>query len=463
MVYQRLLGDDFLTVDECSIRKDVVRLSLPSVVEQALFMVVGVVSTIFAGRVGKEAVSAIGLVNVVINFIIVLFVALSTGCMVLVARLIGEENPDKAKEAVRQSVVIGAALSVIITIFCYIFSNAIIKLFFGRAENDVVILASECFKIMLYTFPLALINIIISGSMRGAGDARTPMIIANIVNIINIILGYTLIFGIKASFISLNGMGALGAAWSSALSRGIGGVLSIAALVAIRTPISINIFSKFSIDLGILKRMLNIGIPAALEQAIMQGGFLVLQMVISSMGTVAIAVYQIGMSISSICFVPIWGFGMAATTLTGQNLGARKYDIAEKCGWTTLKISVACISLLSVIIFIFSGQLVSVYNSDPEVIRIGASAIRIFCLSQPFVAVVVVISGSLRGAGDILYVMVTSFIGIWGFRILMTVLLNILFGMGIMGVWIALFFDFFSRSLLYMLRYRKGRWKSIVV
>lgn len=452
-----------MTVDECSIRKDVVRLSLPSVVEQALFMVVGVVSTIFAGRVGKEAVSAIGLVNVVINFIIVLFVALSTGCMVLVARLIGEGDADKAKEAVRQSVVIGTFLSAVITIFCYLFSNSIIRFFFGKADHDVIILASQCFKIMLYTFPLALVNIIISGSMRGAGDAKTPMIIANIVNVINVILGYTLIFGVRTSIYNFNSMGVLGAAWASALSRGVGGVLSIFALTLIRNPISINLFSKFNINMEILRRMLNVGIPAALEQAIMQGGFLVLQMVISSMGTVAIAVYQIGMSISSICFVPIWGFGMAATTLTGQNLGGKKYDIAEKCGWTTLKISVACISLLSVIIFIFSRQLISVYNSDPEVIRIGASAIRIFCLSQPFVAIVVVISGSLRGAGDILYVMITSFVGIWGFRIFMTVLLNAIFGMGIMGVWIALFFDFFSRALLYMLRYRKGRWKSIIV
>jgi putative MATE family efflux protein len=209
--------------------------------------------------------------------------------------------------------------------------------------------------------------------------------------------------------------------------------------------------------------VLRVGLPATFEQIIMQGGFLVLQIVISSMGTTAIAVYSVGMSINSICFIPVWGFGIAATTLIGQCLGAKKPELAEKSGWETQKIALAVTVVLTVIVFIFAEKLVGIYSRDAEVIRIGTIAIRIFSISQPFLSIVVVISGALRGAGDIMYVMVTSFVGIWAFRILITVLLNRFFGLGIMGVWLALCLDFMIRSIMYLFRYRRGRWKAIVI
>lgn len=426
-------------------------------------MVVGVVSTVFVGWLGKEALSAVGLVNTLTNFILVLFVALSTGCTVLVARLIGEGEKDKAREAVKQSVVIGMAVSLVVSVLCYIFAKSIISLFFGKADPEVVDTAVAYFKITLYTFPLALVNIMVSGTLRGAGDTRTPMGIAYIVNIVNVALNYVLIFGMNLLFFKTAGYGVTGSAWAVAISRGLGGLLSIGALYLPNNIIRVNIFSQFNIDPDLVKRMFKVGIPAALEQVVMQGGFLILQVVIAGMGTVAIAVYQIGMSINSICFIPVWGFGIAATTLIGQGLGARKPLVAEKCGWTTLKIAMVVSALLTAVIFIFAGQLVSIYSQDPEVIRIGTAAIRIFSLSQPFLAVVVVVSGGLRGAGDIMYVMVTSFVGIWVFRIALSMLINYLFHLGIMSVWIALCFDFLARSVMYFIRFQRGRWKEIVV
>ena len=431
--------------------------------EQALFMVVGVVSTIFVGRLGKEAISAVGLANALTNFILVFFTALSTGCTVLVARLIGEEDIIKAKNAVKQSMLLAAVSSLLISAPLYVFSKQVLNLFFGSAEAEVLNLAVTYFRITLYTFPLALLNIIISGTLRGAGDTRTPMYIAYMANIVNTASGWVLIFGIDFLFLRFRGFGIAGAALAVALSRGIGGILSVLALLSPRNIIQLDVKRKFYVDFDLLHRIFRVGFPAAMEQAVMQGGFLVLQMVIAGMGTVAIAVYQIGMSINSISFIPIWGFGIAATTLIGQGLGARRPDLAEKCGWETLKISIALNVLLTMLIFIFSRQLVSIYSSDPEVLKTGAAAIRIFSLSQPFLTVVVVLSGALRGAGDILYVMVTSFVGIWMFRIFLTALLSRFSAIGAMGVWIALCFDFFARSLMYLARFKRGRWKEITV
>jgi putative MATE family efflux protein len=315
----------------------------------------------------------------------------------------------------------------------------------------------------MVTFPLALVNIIISGCLRGAGDTKTPMLIANIVNIVNVFLGFILIFGIRCPVFNIHGTGITGAGWAVAISRAVGGILSIAALYRPLNQLRTDLFKKFSFNTGLMKRILKVGIPAAMEQIVMQGGFLVLQVMISGMGTIAIAVYQICMSVNSISYIPVWGFGIGATTLVGQSLGAGKPNIAEKCSWSTLKIAVSVIVILTTVIFIFPDKLISIYNSDPGVIRAGTAAIRIFSLSQPFLAVVVVISGSLRGAGDITYVMITSFIGIWGFRILVTLLMNYFFHMGINGVWIAYCADFFIRSLMYLVRFRRGRWKNILV
>lgn len=452
-----------MVIDESNIRRSVFRLSLPSVAEQALIMVVGVVSTIFVGHISKEAISAVGLINTLSNFIIALFVALSTGCTVLVARLVGEENISSARDVVRQSVVLGAAASLLLSVICYIFAVPIIKLFFSNADSEVIRIADMYFKIALYTFPLMLINIIISGSLRGAGDTKTPMVIAYIVNMVNVALNFVLIFGVDFLSLHLKGHGITGAAYAVSISRGLGGVLSLSALYMPRNVIRVNILEKFRADIDVIKRIFNVGIPAALEQIVMQGGFLALQVVIAGMGTTAIAVYQIGMSVNSICYMPILGFGIAATTLVGQSLGARKPQLAEKSGWETQKITLIITVALTIVILIFAKPLVMAYTQDTEVIKTGTLAIRVFSFSQPFLAIVIVLSGALRGAGDIRYVMVTSFVGIWVFRILLTLLFNRLFGIGIMGVWYALFLDYFIRSMMYIFRFKRGGWKEIVI
>ena len=193
-----------------NITKSVLKLAVPSVLEQILFMVVGVVSTILVGRLSNEAISAVGLINTLFGFIMVVFVALSTGSTVLIARLIGEGNAEKAKDAVRQAVVLGSLMSFVISASCYILAAPILNTLFSSAAESVKDAAILYFKITLYTYPLALINILISGGLRGAGDTKTPMIIASIVNILNIILGIVLIFGFRTDLITIEGMGVSG-------------------------------------------------------------------------------------------------------------------------------------------------------------------------------------------------------------------------------------------------------------
>jgi putative MATE family efflux protein len=457
------VGKKLTVIDESNIRGSVLKLAIPSVLEQLLVMVVGVVSTILVGRIGSQALSAVGLVNTLIGFIIALFVALSTGCTVLVARLMGEEDYKSAKDAVRHSVILGAFISIFLSVLFYIFSKQIIMLFFGSVEQAVREMANDYFRVSLFTFPLTLTNVIISGAQRGTGDTKTPMVIASTVNVINVILSMIFIYGANLFFITVPSMGIHGAAIGVATARGIGGLLSIISLSRGHNVIRFDIREKMRFNIDIVRRILKVGIPASFEQILMQGGFLMLQVVIAGMGTVAIAVYQIGMNINSIAFIPVWGFGIAATTLIGQSLGANKPDIAEKMGWETLKLAEYVTIVLTTALFIFAEPLIRVYSSEPEVISIGIKAIRIFSLSQPFLCMVVVFSGSLRGAGDINYVMITSFVGIWLFRVAVTAVFGYWLGMGIMAVWFALLLDFSARAVMYLIRFRHGKWKYIKI
>ncbi|HHV80255.1 MAG TPA: MATE family efflux transporter [bacterium] len=451
-----------IEVDSKTLKKNILELAIPATLEQILIMIVGVVSTILVGRLGKEAISSVGLVNNLTNFVLALFTALSTGSTVLVARLIGEGNIRGAKEAVRQSLMIAVISSILVTFFCYIYADKFLELLFSQADITVVSMALQYFRITLYSFPLLLINTIVSGILRGAGDTRTPMKVAYIVNIVNVVLSFILIFGLDLSFIHIKPLGLIGAGMAVTVSRAIGGILILIALFRGKT-ISFNFREKFTLELNIIKRILRVGIPAALEQFIMQGGFLLLQVIISGMGTAAIAIYQIGMSINNISFMPVWGFSMAATTLVGQNLGASRPDLAEEYVRRILKIGMLIVCVLGSINFIFSSQLVSIYSPDAEMIQIGNFAIKILSLSLPFSCLVSILSASLRGAGDIIYTTITTFIGIWGFRLTLVLLFSKFFNLNIYGVWIAVGIDFAIRGLLYLARFKRGNWKKGVV
>ncbi|HPC78046.1 MAG TPA: MATE family efflux transporter, partial [bacterium] len=174
-------------------------------------------------------------------------------------------------------------------------------------------------------------------------------------------------------------------------------------------------------------------------------------------------IYQIGMSINNISFMPVWGFSMAATTLVGQNLGASRPDLAEEYVRRILKIGMLIVCVLGSINFIFSSQLVSIYSPDAEMIQIGNFAIKILSLSLPFSCLVSILSASLRGAGDIIYTTITTFIGIWGFRLTLVLLFSKFFNLNIYGVWIAVGIDFAIRGLLYLARFKRGNWKKGVV
>ncbi|MGB9808881.1 MAG: MATE family efflux transporter, partial [Caldanaerobacter sp.] len=170
-----------------------------------------------------------------------------------------------------------------------------------------------------------------------------------------------------------------------------------------------------------------------------------------------------GMNANSLAFMPIFGFSIAATALVGRSLGAEEFDMAETYAKVSRNISIGVISAIGVFMFVFSKQLAALYTTDPEVIRVSASILKIFAVVEPFLAIMVVMAGVLRAAGDISYVVITTVVGLWLFRIVMGSFLAKNFSMGIYGIWIGVFTDFIVRSIMYIFRFRAGKWKYIKV
>ena len=248
------------------IRKDVLKLALPIIVEQTFVMLLGVCNTMLAGNISEEAVSAIGMVDTLNNIFISFFAALSVGATVVVAQRIGKGNIEEGNETAKQALASGLILSLIITLLIWLYRTGLINTFYGSADELVKINAKIYIEFTLLTYPFIAIEQIASGVLRGAGNTKTPMKITIFMNVINIVLGYILIYGIHVFNLNTPSLGIEGAALAIAFARFIGAVIIIGILFKGIGDIKIKRTSSFKINLKTQKEIFNIGIPAGVEQ-----------------------------------------------------------------------------------------------------------------------------------------------------------------------------------------------------
>jgi putative MATE family efflux protein len=438
------------------IRKNVLKLAIPIMVEQTFVMLLGVCNTMMAGHIGEDAVSAIGMVDSINMLFISFFAALSVGATVVVAQQIGHEQPKKANETAKQAMISGLIVSTAITLFLWIFRVPLINFLYGSAEELVKSNAKLYIEFTLLTYPFIAIEQIANGILRGAGDTKTPMYISMFMNVINIILGYILIYGVHSLYIP--SLGIMGAAIAIAIARMIGAILIIIILFRGSKIIKIKKLFPFKFDMEVQKSIFNIGIPAGMEQVIFQTGKLIVQVFIVTMGTSSIAANAIGMSISQIINVPGNALCLAATTLVGQYIGRNDIKGAKSTLIYLVKFTTVCLVSIGILFVPIAEWVASLYTNVPEVIRLTGLLIKSNSIALLAWAISFVLSSGLKGAGDTRYTMVTAFIGMWIFRICLGYILGIVFKMGILGIWIAMYIDWIVRGTMYLLRLRGEKW-----
>ncbi|AJG99684.1 MATE family efflux transporter [Clostridium beijerinckii] len=438
------------------IRKDVLKLAIPIMIEQTFVMLLGTCNTMMAGHIGEQAVSAIGMVDSINNMFISFFAALSVGATVVVAQQIGRNKPKKANETAKQAIVSGILVSLIITLLLWIFRIKLINVLYGSAEELVKIDAKLYLEFTLLTYPFIAIEQIANGILRGCGDTKTPMQITIFMNLINIALGYTLIFGINT--LSIPSFGIAGAAVAIAIARLIGTLIIMLVLFRGSKIIKLKNIFPFKFDMEIQKNIFNIGIPAGMEQVIFNAGKLIVQMFIVTMGTASIAANAISSSIAIMINVPGNSLCLAATTFVGQYVGRNDIKGAKSTLIYLTKFGTICLVSLGLIFIPISKWLASLYTNVPEVINISATLTRSNSIALIAWGISFILSSGLKGAGDTRYTMLTAFIGMWIFRIFAGYILGIVLGIGVLGIWIAMYIDWIVRGLMYCFRLRGNNW-----
>ncbi|MFL0164695.1 MATE family efflux transporter [Candidatus Clostridium helianthi] len=438
------------------IRKDVLKLAIPIMIEQTFVMLLGTCNTMMAGHIGEQAVSAIGMVDSINNMFISFFAALSVGATVVVAQQIGRNKPKKANETAKQAIVSGILVSLIITLLLWIFRIKLINVLYGSAEELVKIDAKLYLEFTLLTYPFIAIEQIANGILRGCGDTKTPMQITIFMNVINIALGYTLIFGINT--LSISSFGIAGAAVAIAIARLIGTLIIMLVLFRGSKIIKLKNIFPFKFDMEIQKNIFNIGIPAGMEQVIFNAGKLIVQMFIVTMGTASIAANAISSSIAIMINVPGNSLCLAATTFVGQYVGRNDIKGAKSTLIYLTKFGTICLVSLGLIFIPISKWLASLYTNVPEVINISSTLTRSNSIALIAWGISFILSSGLKGAGDTRYTMLTAFIGMWIFRIFAGYILGIVLGIGVLGIWIAMYIDWIVRGLMYCFRLRGNNW-----
>ena len=424
--------------------------------EQLLSMAVGIVDTFLVGHLGAASLAAVGLANQWVFMATTLFGAIATGATALIARFTGAQENDQANEVLRQSVLLGALIGVMATILGLSLAGPAVTLL--GAEEDVVKLGASYLRVVSSIFFFSTLMFIGNASLRGAGDTRTPLFVMLVVNVLNIIIAWTAINGP----FGLPRLGVVGSALGAATGRLVGGVLVMAILLKGRAGIRLTL-AGWRPDLGLIRRILRVGLPTGLEQLLFRTGHMVFARILAELGTVAYAANQVAINGWALSFMPGFGFALAATTLVGQSLGARDPEGAQQRGYTAYRLGAGLMGMVGLAFLLFPAQIVGFFTDDPQVIALGTMPLRMVGLIQPLLAATMIFAGGLRGAGDTRFPMFINGGAIWLIRLPLAYLLALVLGWGLPGAWAALALDMSLRGVLNFLRFRGGRWKTIKV
>jgi putative MATE family efflux protein len=423
----------------------------PLIIEQILALTMGAADTIMVSFVGEYAVSGVNIIDNINNLLIIGLTALATGGAVVTSQFLGRRDPKNASLAARQLVYIITFISLLIMGLSLCFRKQIISLIYGKIENDVMDAASIYFLLTALSYPaLALYNGC-AALFRSMGNSRVPMLIALMVNIINVGGNAFLIFFLK--------IGVAGAAISTLISRSAAAIILVVLLLNSRNQINLSGIFKFSLKKPMIRNILNVGIPGALENSMFQIGRLLTQRIFTAFGTIAIAGNAIASVVNSFSFMPGNAFGIALLTIVGQCIGAGDHAAAKKLTAKMMRCAWLTVFIISGANLIFMETVLGFFNLSLEAHTFARLFLQIHCISMivgwtPSFT----LPNALRAAGDVKFVMLAASVSMWLVRVSLAYILVYVIKLGPAGVWLAMGCDFISRGTAYSIRWYGGKW-----
>lgn len=441
--------------------RQVLRLAWPCILENLTVIMISFIDAAMIGVLGPAATAAVG-VNASPSWLMGgLVQSLGVGGTALVARLIGAGEHREAGRVSALVLRMALLLSAFLTVLMLFGAPAIPIMM--NADASIVDEAVAYMRLLALGFIPHYTGIAAGALIRGAGDTKTPMAAGLLSNGLNVVLNFFLIYEprtIHLLGLSLPlwgaGMGVRGAAAASALATGISGAFLLLSLP--RKKSALRVQWRAAWDGQIVRRVLRVAYPAALERAAINLGQIMFARMVSSVGVAAFAAHNQSIQVESLGYMPAHGFAAAATTLVGQGLGAGRPEDARERGGRAIFLCLLLLTGVGAFLFAAAPFLISLLTPDAEVRAIGAMLIRICAFEQPFNALSIVTAGALRGAGDTKVPFYYSLVSMWGVRIALAWVLGTRLGFGVAGFWWAMVADLGVRGTLLVLRFRRGRW-----
>ncbi|MFL5800163.1 MAG: MATE family efflux transporter [Roseiflexaceae bacterium] len=413
-----------------AVRRRVWELAGPVIGENFLETLLGIIDTLLVAGLGAVAIAGVGSALQVMFFLISALSALAIGSAVLVAQAVGAGDTARAGLVGRQSLIWSVLFSIPLTFGGFLLSRPIIGLF--GLEPQVAEIGVQYLQVTMGTVVVLVALFIGGGVLRGAGDSRTPLRVTALANLVNVPLAYGLISG----HFGLPALGPVGSAWATFVARSLALALLLAALWRGRNGVTISGGGGWRPDFGVARQVLGIGIPAALEQVLATSAFLALALVVARLGTEVLAAQRITFNALSLSFLPGIGFGIAATALVGQSVGARRIAEGAAAARVATRWAVIWMSAIAVLLIIFAPQVFALFTSNAAVIAAGVPGLRVLALTQPFWAVLFVQAGALRGTGNSRFPLMVTGSSIWASVGLAFALIETIGG-GLVSIWAA--------------------------
>ena len=458
LIKQALRGDEH-DYTQGSIRQAIVLLAIPMILELSLESVFAVVDIYFVSHLpnSKNAIATVGLTEFSITIVYSLAIGLSTAATAVVARRIGEKNPDAAAHTGMQSLLLALISAIVFGVSGIVFAEDILRIM--GAESDVIKEGTPFTRIMLGGSFVIIMLFLINGIFRGAGDAAMAMRSLWIASLLNIILCPLLIYG----YGPFPELGLKGAAIATTIGRGTGVLYQCYHLFKGKGIIKVKPV-HFKWDSPVIKTLIEVAWPATLQFVIQSGSWIVVGRLVAETGsTDGVAGYQIAIRNIVFFILPAWGLSNAAATLVGQNLGAQQPERAQKSALLTMKYNAIFMAGVMLLFLFFASPIISIFTKDPEVHHFGTLALQIIGAGYIFYGIGMVMIQALNGAGDTKTPTWINFIGFWLFQIPLSYILAKGFQLGPMGAFIAIPVAETAIAIAAFIIFKKGKWKEVKV
>lgn len=455
----RLIGSriDIQEPSPSQMVKHTVKIAWPSATEAFLISIVGAIDMMMVGRLGENAIAAIGITNQPKFILLSMLFALNVGTTVVISRRRGEKKFDELKAVMRHSLIISFFLSLFFAVLGVVFARELVLL--SGASYDFLDTSILYLRvIMIGNFFLG-ISMNINAAQRGVGNTFIAMKTNLIANGVNVVLNFVLINGIWI-FPRLE---VLGAGIATTIGNGVMLAIALKSILNKDSLLHQSFKDTISFSQDIINSLVKLGKPALIEQAFLRFGFLVYARAVADLGTTPFATHQLVMNLMVISFAVGDGLSIANSALIGQSLGAKRPDVAMAYGKITQRIGLSLAIILSSMLFIFRRQVLTLFTNDVRIIDLGAPIVILLAVIILFQIVQVIIVGALRGAGDVKFVATLSLLSVSIVRPGLTYVFAYGLGLGLTGAWLSVLVDQILRYVISQHRFKAASWTKIKV